>query len=75
MTDKPPYKRGILLGGLDRNQRYVIGYRGRRWEILGPVTHERPPARYADQGSGARAARPAQDAAPDRPTGRHAARD
>jgi len=32
--------RGVLLGSLDRSQRYVIGYVGRRWEVVGVLDGE-----------------------------------
>lgn len=30
--------RGVRLGDLDRATGWVIGYTGRRWEVLGPTT-------------------------------------
>jgi len=30
--------RGVRLGDLDRSKMWVIGYTGRRWEVLGPTS-------------------------------------
>lgn len=34
-AQSPGYVRGIRLGDLDRERLYVIGYSGRRWEVVG----------------------------------------
>ena len=66
-------KRGVRLSDLDRRHMHVIGYTGRRWEVLGVLLDpnaigplpEQAPA--ADRASGARG-EPAEPA-----PGRHAA--
>jgi hypothetical protein len=35
-ADRPA--RGVRLGDLDRSKMWVIGYTGRRWEVLGPTS-------------------------------------
>lgn len=34
--------RGVRLGDLDRSRKWVLGYTGRRWEVLGPIEDQRP---------------------------------
>jgi len=35
-ADRPA--RGVRLGDLDRSKAWAIGYTGRRWEVLGPIS-------------------------------------
>lgn len=35
--DRPRRSRGVRLSDLDRSKPWVIGYTGRRWEVLGSI--------------------------------------
>lgn len=65
MGEEPRRKRGVPLNDLDRSRRWIIGYTGRRWEVLGPAGEPDasgpPPGAAASGASG--------------PAGRHAAPD
>lgn len=68
--ERPSRPRGVRLSDLDKSQRYVIGFNGRRWETLGPLAEVRPsPGRHAGPQADAErpeaAREPGERAAPD----------
>lgn len=64
-----PRSRGVRLSDLDRSQVYLIGYSGRRWEVLGPVA-DAPAGRHAaPDGETGGEARRARTGSPPEPGG------
>lgn len=70
MPERPARrKRGVPLNDLDRSIRWVIGYTGRRWEVLGPASDTDAVSRPEGAASGASA--PGRHAAPDAESAEH----